>query len=119
MITFIREPDIITNTANGDVPARIQVNIVVKVGQVPIRGGVLLGRLIFGERDAIKTLRSWFALFHSYTPLTCVMLPILHDHFIKAMQQVIFLVECFSEFLRGELSKPVVVITIVNVAVQP
>src|SRR5713101_4366074 len=118
MITCIRESDIIANTAHGDVPAWIQVNIVVKVGQVRVGCPDLAGRLIFGERDAVKTLHSWLALFHPYTPLPCEMLPILHDHLIVAMQQALLLVEGFSEFLCDELGERFVVIPVVHVACE-
>src|ERR1700681_394628 len=118
MITCIGEPNIIANTAHGHVPARIQVDMVVEADQLLIGCGMLLRRLIFDECDAVKTLHSWFAMLQPHTPLACVMLPILYDHLIEPIQGVPLLVECLSEFFHGEMSKPVVVIPVVYVAVQ-
>src|SRR5712692_4509262 len=118
MIPCIGQPDIVTNTANGDIPAGIQVNIVVEVYQALVGCGELLRRLIFDERDAVKTLQSWFAVFHLCTPLATIVLPILPHHLIETIQGLLLLVKSFSEFSPKELSKPVVVITVVHVAVQ-
>src|SRR5712692_7257926 len=118
MIPCIGQPDIITNTAHGEIPAGIQVNIVVEVYQVPVGCGELLRRLIFDERDAVKTLQSWFSVFHLCTPLATIVLPILQHHLIETIQGLLLLVKSFSEFSREELGEPVVIVAIVHVAVQ-
>src|SRR5260370_16762129 len=106
------------NSADDDVAGEIQIDIVVEVCQVSVCCGALLGRLIFGERDAVKTLQSWFAMVHPYTPLAPLVLPILQYHLIEPIQGMLLLVKGFPEFFPGEMSKPVVIITVVYVAVQ-
>src|SRR5450759_3476354 len=120
MIPCIGQSDIITNTAHGGIPAGIQVNIVVEVYQVLVEARFITPkeRLIFDERDAVKTLQSWFAVFHLGTPLAKIVLPILQHHLIETIEGLLLLIKSFSEFFRSKMSKSVVIVSIVHVTVQ-
>ena len=118
MIPCIWQPDIITNTAHGDVPARIQVDIVVDAGQVPIGCRVLPGWLVFDEGDAVETEPDRFALLQPWLLHATVVLPILTYDLVEAIEGLLVLVKGFPEFFVKELGEPVVIVAIVDAACE-